>query len=105
MKQKAQGMLEYVVLLGVVALALTVMQLYFKRAIQATVKLAADEIGEQKKGVVEVDGGENSNTSTHTSTIGITKTTYTEGGAVSYETHEGTREFGVLYHQISPEEQ
>jgi len=43
----AQSILEYVLIFGVVATALSMMQIYFKRSIQAAVKIAADDIGSQ----------------------------------------------------------
>ena len=43
-----QGVLEYVIILGVVVIALAAMSLYFRRGIQAVVKVAADEAGNQK---------------------------------------------------------
>lgn len=54
-KMKAQSILEYVLILGIVAVALSSMQLYFKRSIQAAIKLAADDIGDQRQGADEVD--------------------------------------------------
>lgn len=49
MKSKAQSMLEYAVLVGIIALALAGMSLYFRRGIQAAIKVAADEIGNQSE--------------------------------------------------------
>lgn len=46
--KKAQSILEYAVLLGLVGLALSAMQIYFKRGIQSVIKVAADEVGSQK---------------------------------------------------------
>ena len=43
-----QGVLEYVIMLGIVVIALAAMSLYFRRGIQAVVKVAADEAGNQK---------------------------------------------------------
>lgn len=48
MKLKAQSILEYVVVLGVVGMALGTMGLYFRRGIQAVIKVAADEVGIQE---------------------------------------------------------
>jgi len=45
----AQGMLEYVTLLTIVALVLGSMRLYFSRGIQSVVKVAADQLGSQSK--------------------------------------------------------
>lgn len=46
--RKAQSILEYAIVLGIVAIALSAMSLYFRRGIQAVVKVAADEAGNQK---------------------------------------------------------
>ncbi len=48
MRSKGQSILEYAVVLGMVALALAAMSLYFRRGIQSVVKSAADEAGNQK---------------------------------------------------------
>jgi len=48
MKNNSQGILEYAVVLGVVIVALVAMSLYFRRGIQAVIKVAADEAGSQK---------------------------------------------------------
>jgi len=74
------------VILGVVALALTTMQLFFKRGIQASIKLAADEIGRQEDAeeVAIENGGikteESSNAVTHTFTTGRERTQQYQGG-------------------------
>lgn len=49
-KNIAQSILEYTVLLTVVAAALVAMKIYFQRGIQSVVKVAADEIGSQRYG-------------------------------------------------------
>lgn len=46
-----QSMGEYVVLIGIVTLALITMQTYMKRGIQAGIKIAADELGRQEDAV------------------------------------------------------
>ncbi len=52
-KTKAQATFEYAIILAIVAGALTAMQVYFKRGIQAGVKICSDELGGQKKGLGE----------------------------------------------------
>lgn len=44
---KAQGTLEYAIIIGVVVAALIAMQAYFKRGLQGKIRQASDEIGEQ----------------------------------------------------------
>ena len=53
-KAEAQSILEYTVVIAVVIAALSGMQLFFKRGIQASLKLAADQIGTQQDSA-EVD--------------------------------------------------
>lgn len=53
-KSKAQSITEYVIVLGVVIVALMVMQIYMQRGIQGVVKTVADEVGDQKQ-AEEVD--------------------------------------------------
>ena len=52
---RGQSILEYGVILGIVALALGMMQVYLRRGIQAGIKVAADEIGLQQDSVVDYD--------------------------------------------------
>jgi len=46
--RKGQSILEYAIVLSVIIFALSAMSLYFRRGIQAVVKVAADEAGNQK---------------------------------------------------------
>ncbi len=56
---KAQTVAEYLVVVMLVITALTVMQLYMKRGLQATIKVAADELAPQNKSdlVQNIDKG------------------------------------------------
>lgn len=47
MNKRAQSIVEFAILLGIVAAALASMQIFFRRSINATVKIAADEVGRQ----------------------------------------------------------
>lgn len=102
-----QSILEYVILLGIIAAALTAMSLYFRRSIQGVVKLAADQAGEQKNGGVDYDykydwkiKGE-SNVSSYTA--GNKTTDIRRAGAVDYTTNETSAQNGTLSHGISYE--
>lgn len=55
MKTKAQSLLEYLIVLGAIAFALSTMGLYLRRGIQRVVKIAADEMGDVKQGAVDRD--------------------------------------------------
>ena len=46
--KKAQTVMEYAVLIGLVTVALTVMGSYIRRGIQGAIKIAADEMGTQE---------------------------------------------------------
>ncbi len=103
--------MEYTVLLGIIAEALAVMQLYFKRSIQAVVKVAADEMGEQKKGAVDYDYrfeyAERRGSNVTTSTSGKKITTMYKGGAVKHERPEQdpetTTQTGELFYGLGRE--
>ena len=47
--------MEYAVLVGIVAAALVTMQTYITRGVQAGIKVAADQLGDQRRGLVERD--------------------------------------------------
>ena len=108
-KHKAQNILEYTILLGIISLALSGMSLYFRRGIQAVVKLAADEVGEQKKGALEYDyryeWKEKGFSNISNFTTGRKIVTQLEGGAVDYETYEKTRQEGILSRALSREKE
>jgi Flp pilus assembly pilin Flp len=48
MRNNGQSIIEYAIVLGVVAVVLASMSLYFRRGIQSVVKAAADEAGNQE---------------------------------------------------------
>lgn len=54
-KSKAQSISEYIMVISIVSAALVAMNVYFKRAVQAVVKVSADEIGSQSGGLTESD--------------------------------------------------
>ncbi len=58
-REKAQSLIEYALILAIVAAALMGMQAYMKRGIQAAVKLSADQLGEQQ---VTINSQRESNT-------------------------------------------
>lgn len=107
-KTKAQSIIEYVILLVVIGAALSAMQLYFRRGIQAAVKLAADEVGNQADGVAETDysslwrSGAFSKKSTGKE--GEKKTILLKNGAVSYTINETNRESGVIAYDMQEQE-
>lgn len=56
MNKRAQSMLEYTLLIGIVALALMAMQTYGRRGIQAVLKLSVDKLGAQENATSSVGG-------------------------------------------------
>lgn len=46
--RKAQSVVEYGILIGIVAAAILVMQTYMKRGVQAGIKVSVDEFADQK---------------------------------------------------------
>lgn len=98
--KRAQSILEYTIIIAIVGAALFAMQLYFRRSIQAVVKLAADEVGEQKKGMLEYDY-ENEwklkgSSEVTTTSDGTDTTKELETGAIAYEKDQATQRAGIL---------
>lgn len=62
--KKAQSLIEYALVIGVVSSAFLAINVYMKRGIQAQIRISADELGQQKeseefdltKGKLEVSG-------------------------------------------------
>ncbi|MBU3934113.1 hypothetical protein KKD20_06895 [Patescibacteria group bacterium] len=54
---KGQSIIEYALILGIVVIALSAMQVYVKRGIQAGIKIAADEMGAQEYAETDPDKG------------------------------------------------
>ena len=52
---RAQATFEYAIILAIAVTALISMQVYFKRGIQAGIKMCSDELGGQKEGLFEID--------------------------------------------------
>ncbi|MGD0336989.1 MAG: hypothetical protein ABSB18_07855 [Candidatus Omnitrophota bacterium] len=111
MNSRAQSILEYVVIIGVVSAALATMQLYLKRSVQSVVKVTADVMGSQGKGII---GGELdpryerksidiANISTETS--GFNSSTISQGGNTSYATNTAQKKSGVLQYEIWKDKQ
>ena len=55
LRLQGQSIIEYVILIGVVAAAVLGMQAYAKRGIQAGIKVAADRIGSQQEGLEDIN--------------------------------------------------
>ena len=56
---EGQAIVEYAILVGIVTAALMTMQTYMKRGVQAGIKVAADQFGDQRQGLKERDKNRN----------------------------------------------
>lgn len=101
---RAQSILEYAVIIGIAGAALFAMQLYFRRSVQAVVKLAADEVGCQSEGMLEYDykseWKEKGYSETTTSNFGHTRAEFNDKGAVVYEKDDTNQQAGILSRSI-----
>lgn len=52
---KAQSLIEYGLILGIITVALLSMQVYFKRGVQSVVKVVADDFGPQGEAVKDLE--------------------------------------------------
>jgi Flp pilus assembly pilin Flp len=53
--RKAQSIGEYILVLGLVSTAVIAMYTYFKRSVQATIKISVNELATQVEGLKETD--------------------------------------------------
>ena len=92
---RGQAVFEYAVILGIVVLALSLMQTYVRRGIQAGIKVAADELGTQQ-GSVEQDPSKGTvQESSINSSASVRQTSaVTAGGASSLSLDEKTTASG-----------
>lgn len=109
-KFSGQSISEYVILVGIVSMALFGMQVYMKRGIQGTIKSFSDGIGSQAKGAAEEDSQNIwlERTSQTTSQSSQNRaTTQLNAGAVRYSTTqpEVTTQEGSLYKGLSYEKE
>ncbi len=97
---RGQSISEYAILLGLVIAVLVGIQLYAKRGLQAAVKVAADQLGEQPDGLLDVNPTiefKVRRASQLTATTTGTRTVETvSGGRVSYGTSSSSVSSGVL---------
>jgi hypothetical protein len=109
MKKKAQAISEYVVLLTVIAAALTAMQIYFRRSISAVVKVAADEVGAQKEGAATYDYNlewkEKQDAQITSTSFGVNTEVKLPEAAVIHGKDETTRQEGILSFGVAQEKE
>ena len=91
-KNKAQSIIEYSILLGLLAAGFFTLQVYLKRGIQAGIRASADQLGNQQEGTVYFDlrDGfvENSSSTTETVVPSTTEKTVSRGGVHTLNTQE-----------------
>jgi hypothetical protein len=93
-RTKAQSIIEYSIVLGLVAGLFIVMQFYLKRGIQAGIKITADQLGTQDDGYSFSDPKEGSvdtgTTETRTPQPSLKKKTVSAGGEQVVYTQQAT---------------
>lgn len=80
--RKGQSIVEYTVIIGLVVAALTTMQVYVRRGIQAGIKIAADELGPQEDaGETDPQKGTKSASEINTKTTSAQRIRLFKGGS------------------------
>ena len=109
MRKRAQAISEYVLLIAVIAAALSLMQLYFQRSVRAVIKIAADEAGCQKLGSANEDPSlewiEKASTNVNTTSFGSTTEVKSLEAAVTRTVSETTRQEGGIFFGIAREKE
>jgi Flp pilus assembly pilin Flp len=114
---RAQSLSEYVLLIAIIGVALIGMQTYMKRGVQGVVQVAADAIGDQRKGSIEqgrageirtIDPNESWQRKVTTETNATSSTILHREGKVEYgknettelpKTHGGNQKEQRLHHE------
>jgi Flp pilus assembly pilin Flp len=104
-RYRAQSMVEYALLLGVVSAALIAMQFYMKRGIQGAVKVSADQLGPQQGTQVLIDFKKQSSASsvTNTAASGSIRTQRLEDGSQRKDINTTTESSSVATSQVITE--
>ena len=105
---RGQSITEYVIVVGAIIAAITAMQLYAKRGIQAAIKAGADDIGDQVDGM-RYESGERRNSVVSEGTVLTRKAAVTtasdrtievrlfaDGGRVTQTPQDATDTAGAL---------
>ena len=77
---KAQSISEYVLVIGIVSIALISMQAYMKRGVQAVIKVASDQAGSQDAEEIDVQKGTKTKSKVTTISQGTKSLTSSLGG-------------------------
>lgn len=96
MERRAQSVIEYSLVLAVVAAVFVAMQTYLKRSIQAGIRISADQLGNQEQGLEEVNAQkgvvETMNSQTTTPLSEVNKYVYQHVNVATRELHVDTSE-------------
>ncbi len=81
-RKRGQGIIEHVLLVGIVVAALLAMSVYIKRGIQGVIRVASDEIGRQEDAEeIDPQKGTKTNSNLVTKTEGIERQRVFKGGS------------------------
>ncbi len=99
---RGQNIIDYSIIISIVAIALATMQPYIRRGIQATIKVAADQLGPQYQQNPQTDSRVNSETSLATSNVNRLRVF--EGGSQQIDYNKSsTSDTGATYISLSEE--
>lgn len=85
--QKAQSLMEYVMVIMVIVMAVMALMPMLRRGAQSMIKAGADEIGDQKSAEQDFSGGYLKRSDTGSKVSGVTRT-YTKDGSPGQLTDE-----------------
>jgi len=105
LNNRGQNIIEYTLILGIVVLALSAMQTYVRRGIQAGIKIAADELGPQE-GVEETDPDKGLKTasSINTQTQGTRRIQLFGGGRQQEDIYRSSSSSGGAVYESTTQE-
>lgn len=91
---RGQAVFEYAIIIGIVVLALGMMQVYLRRGIQAGIKIAMDELGLQRDFEFDPTLGTAQDSLAHSSSFAQRETSLGEGGSRGISVDEKTKMSG-----------
>lgn len=78
---KGQSIMEYAIIISIVVIALSAMRVYVQRGIQATIKVAADQLGAQQDAEDDIEKGTQRNSKINTKTASTQRVRLSEDGS------------------------
>lgn len=99
MNSKGQSIIEYTTIIGLVVIALSAMQVYIKRGIQAGIKIAADELtadigGQQAAEETDPDKGRKTTSKIDTQTQSTQRIRLFQGGSQQIDIDKTSSSYG-----------